>query len=597
MYLKDLNHNQKKAVLSESNSLLIVAGAGTGKTKTLTTRLIHLLNKGIKPENICAITFTNKAAKEMILKTSKTLAQLNKDPNILKNLFIGTFHSLGAKILREECPVLGRDKNFVIFDDNDSFALIKKIIKDKKLKNSASYFYDQISKIKNNKFILNEEEFSGSDEIEEDVLNVFEEYESILKKQNAFDFDDLISKTVLLFYKNKNSLKKYEQKFQYILVDEYQDINDMQYELIRLLAQNHKNINVVGDDAQTIYSWRGSNIEIFLNFEKDWPKTEIVFLEESYRSTQNILKAANSVISKNTYQKPKNIWTKNEEGELIKIIETKDEEEEAEVISEKIKKIIKEKKYNSCAILYRINAQSRAIESALNLASIPYKIFGGIRFYERKEIKDILAGVRMIYNPKDYLSKERLEKVFNKTTYLNFLNAISEIKDDSPIKAIDLFLKNTNYLNYLKANFQNFEERIENIEELIHFASEFNNLGEFLERVALLQPHDEKNKNAFLELMTIHLAKGLEFDCVFIIGANEGILPHNLSFKSNKEIEEERRLMYVAMTRARKELFISFYRHPSRFLFDIPEELIEFESTTSSSDKLIDDEMNYIYLP
>jgi DNA helicase-2/ATP-dependent DNA helicase PcrA len=597
MYLKDLNHNQKKAVLSESNSLLIVAGAGTGKTKTLTTRLIHLLNKGIKPENICAITFTNKAAKEMILKTSKTLAQLNKDPNILKNLFIGTFHSLGAKILREECPVLGRDKNFVIFDDNDSFALIKKIIKDKKLKNSASYFYDQISKIKNNKFILNDDEFGESFEIEEDVLGVFEEYEKILKNQNAFDFDDLISKTVLLFYKNKNSLKKYQQKFQYILVDEYQDINDMQYELIRLLAQNHKNINVVGDDAQTIYSWRGSNIEIFLNFEKDWPKTEIVFLEEGYRSTQNILKAANSIISKNNYQKPKNIWTKNEEGELIKIIETKDEEEEAEVISEKIKKIIKEKKYNSCAILYRINAQSRAIESALNLASIPYKIFGGIRFYERKEIKDILAGVRMIYNPKDYLSKERLEKVFNKTTYLNFLNAISEIKDDSPIKAIDLFLKNTNYLNYLKANFQNFEERIENIEELIHFASEFNNLGEFLERVALLQPHDEKNKNAFLELMTIHLAKGLEFDCVFIIGANEGILPHNLSFKSNKEIEEERRLMYVAMTRARKELFISFYRHPSRFLFDIPEELIEFESTTSSSDKLIDDEMNYIYLP
>jgi DNA helicase-2/ATP-dependent DNA helicase PcrA len=597
MYLKDLNNNQKKAVLSESNSLLIVAGAGTGKTKTLTTRLIHLLNKGIKTQNICAITFTNKAAKEMILKTSKTFAKLNKDPNILKNLFIGTFHSLGAKILREECPVFGRDKNFVIFDDNDSFALIKKIIKDKKLKNSASYFYNQISKIKNNKFILNDEEFGESIEIEEDVLNVFEEYEKTLKNQNAFDFDDLISKTVLLFYKNKNSLKKYQQKFQYILVDEYQDINDMQYELIRLLAQNHKNINVVGDDAQTIYSWRGSNIEIFLNFEKDWPKTEIVFLEESYRSTQNILKAANSIISKNNYQKPKNIWTKNEEGELIKIIETKDEEEEAEVISQKIKKIIKEKKYNSCAILYRINAQSRAIESALNLASIPYKIFGGIRFYERKEIKDILAGARMIYNSKDYLSKERLEKVFNKTTYLNFLNAISEIKDDSPIKAIDLFLKNTNYLNYLKANFQNFEERIENIEELIHFASEFKSLGEFLERVALLQPHDEKNKNAFLELMTIHLAKGLEFDCVFIIGANEGILPHNLSFKSNKEIEEERRLMYVAMTRARKELFISFYRHPSRFLFDIPEELIEFESTTSSSDKLIDDEMNYIYLP
>ena len=596
MHLDSLNPKQKIAVLSDKKPLLIVAGAGTGKTKTLTARLIHLLTKGIKPENICAITFTNKAAKEMHDRTFDSLKKYNLSHLNLNNLFIGTFHSLGAKILRQESPVFERNKNFIIFDDNDSFSLIKLIVKNKnKIKESPSFFRNKISEIKNNILSLseiNEEE----EEKAETIINIYEEYEKKLKEQNAFDFDDLIQKPVLLFKKNKNILEKYQNQFQYILVDEYQDINNIQYELIYLLAQKFKNINVVGDDAQTIYSWRGSNIDLFLNFEKDWPGAEVVFLEENYRSTSNILEAASAIISKNVYQKPKTLWTKNEKGELIKIIETKNEDEEALWVSEKIEKLIKEKKL--IGILYRTNAQSRAIEQALNFKSIPYKIFGGVKFYERKEIKDILAMLRLVENPYDEISRERIKKNFTKSLQNNIFNTINEApKNISPIELINLFLKNTGYLNYIERNFLNFKERFENIEELIYFASSFKTLSEFLERVALLEPHDQKeNKNSSVELMTIHLAKGLEFDYVFIIGACEGILPHKLSYYNQREMEEERRLMYVAMTRARKDLFISFYKEPSRFLFDIPQNLIEFISLTSEDAEFIDDEMRYIHL-
>lgn len=588
--LKGLNPNQKEAVFSSNGPLLIVAGAGTGKTKTLTSRLIYLLENGVSPKNICALTFTNKAAKEMSDRVLKVLQERK-----LNDLFIGTFHSLGLKILRVESPVFGRDKNFIIFDDNDSFSLIKNIVKNLKIKDSPSSILNSISKIKSGS-IQFEEFLESNDEKQNLILEVFKKYESELEKQNAFDFDDLILKVVLLFQQNKNVLEKYQNKFQYILVDEYQDLNNAQYEMIKLLAQKFKNLNVVGDDAQTIYSWRGSNIEIFLNFERDWPNSKIVFLEENYRSTQNILNAAQAVISKNIYQKQKNLKTQNEPGELIKITETENEESEALYVVNAIKKIIQEKKHKSIGILYRINAQSRAIEQVLNLESIPYKIFGGIRFYDRKEIKDVLAGLRFIYNSKDNISFERIKKTFNQKVLNNFLEKIKTNTNKNPVELINLFLNITNYFNYLEKNFSNFKERIENIEELIHFASNFNNLEEFLERIALIQPHDnEKNKNAFLELMTIHLAKGLEFDCVFILGVSEGILPHKLSYYNNKEMEEERRLMYVAMTRAKKELFISYYKEPSRFLFDIPQNLVAFQSFVSNETELIDDELNYIH--
>lgn len=590
----NLNSHQKKAVLAKDGPLLIVAGAGTGKTKTLTSRLIYLIKKGIRPENICAITFTNKAAKEMLDRIFKNISNKKN----LKNLFIGTFHSLGAKILRLEAPIFGRNKNFVIFDDSDSFTLIKSIIKKNNIKEPPGFFYDKISEIKN--FSPYSKNFLTKDDHKlKLVADVYEIYEKELEKNNAFDFDDLIQKPTLLFKQKIDVLDKYQNKFKYILVDEYQDLNNVQYEMIKLLAGRFKNINVVGDDAQTIYSWRGSNIEIFLSFERDWPKAQIVFLEENYRSTSNILTASQSLISKNIYQYPKNLWTKNPPGELIKIIEVANEDEEAFWVANKIEEIIKEKKHKSVAILYRINAQSRAIEQILNLKSIPYKIFGGIRFYERKEIKDVLAGLRLIYNHSDLVSLERLKKIFNKKTLLDFLEKTQNKNKDAPLKLIDLFLKTTNYLNYLEKNTSNFEERLQNIEELIHFTSSFDNLEDFLEKVALLQPHDQeggKNKKSFLELMTIHLAKGLEFDCVFVLGANEGILPHRLSFKSIYELEEERRLMYVAMTRAKKELFISFYKEPSRFLFDVPKELVEFESLVSEENNLVDNQNRYINL-
>ncbi|MGB9609143.1 MAG: ATP-dependent helicase, partial [Minisyncoccia bacterium] len=468
MNLEELNSNQKKAVLFSRGPLLIVAGAGTGKTKTLINRLIFLLQNKVSPENICAITFTNKAAKEMLERVLK----LTTDKNIFKKIFIGTFHSLGVKILKNEAPIFNRNKNFIIFDDNDSFSLIKKIIKDLKIKESPSFFLNSISKIKNGQVHL-ENFLEDNDKKSNLVLKVFEKYEAELENQNAFDFDDLIEKTVLMFKQKNEILEKYQNKFQYILVDEYQDLNNAQYEMVKLLAQKFKNINVVGDDAQTIYSWRGSNIEIFLNFERDWPEAKIIFLEENYRSTSNILIGAQTIISKNTKQRPKNLIAKNGPGELIKIIETENEESEALFVASQIKKIISEKKYKSIGILYRTNAQSRAIEQALNLESIPYKIFGGIRFYERKEIKDILAGLRFIYNPKDNLSLERIKKIFSQKILNNFFEKTKNAQGKNPTELIDLFLKSTNYLNYLEKNFSNFNDRLENIKELIHFASNF----------------------------------------------------------------------------------------------------------------------------
>ena len=575
---KNLNEKQVEAVDYQNGPLLIVAGAGSGKTKTLTSRLAAILKLGVSPENIIAITFTNKAAEEMQNRI------MDKKPP-----FIGTFHSLGARILKKEANFVDRSRNFSIFDSDDSLRLIKNIIKNFNLtgeeRRDINHFKlrKEFSRIKGGLAEIEDE-----DEI---IGRFFGEYENALEKNNAFDFDDLIEKPVKIFRQHPAILEKYQNQFQHILVDEFQDTNVSQYAFIKLLSQKHKNLSVVGDDQQSIYRFRGSDFRIFLDFEKDWPKTKVVLLEQNYRSSGNIIRAASALISGNKFQKPKNLWTENPDGELLKVIEHRDEDAEAEWIAEKISG--SKKSNQSIAVLYRTNAQSRALETVLIERGIPYRIFGGVRFYERKEIKDIVAALRWGINPKDAVSLERLKTNLLKKPFLEIKNGIPEkIKKLSPAELIAYVLEATDYLNQLKKNYANYQERTENINELIYFAGNFGNLQEFLEAISLLQGTDIAKNNettANVHLMTIHLAKGLEFDKVFIAGCNEGLLPHQMSYSGEAEIEEERRLMYVAMTRAKKELYLNFYNLASRFLYEIPPELVEV-----SAEKSLDDEERYI---
>ena len=578
--LSNLNNKQLEAVTHKEGPLLITAGAGSGKTKTLTSRIIHLIKSGIKPENILAITFTNKAANEM-------------KKRIEENCFVGTFHSFGAKILRQEHKRFQRTGNFTIFDEDDSMSLLKQALKNlnfSKDKYNPIIIKHQISKIKSELLEVDRNTADGA---------IFEEYELILRKNNAFDFDDLIGKPVQLFSSEKDILKKYQNKYRYILVDEYQDINTAQYHLIILLAQNHHNLSVVGDDAQSIYAFRGADFRNFLNFEKHWPKAKVILLEENYRSTPNILKAANEIIKNNKLQKQKNLWTKNPQGEAIKLFAAEDEEVEADWITEQIVNLTREEiTLKQAAILYRTNAQSRAIEQSLIFKRIPYQIFGGIRFYERKEIKDIMAGLRFANNPHDSVSAERLTKNFSRAKSGDLIENLPRLsKELTIIELLNYIINNTDYLEYLENNFKNYQERIENVKELISFASGFTKekgLDEFLERVSLTQGHDNAKNQDGVNLMTIHLSKGLEFDAVFIAGCSEGVLPHHRSYNTNEELEEERRLMYVGVTRAAKKLFLSFSNIPSRFLYEISPELIQYDAPKQNKKYLPDEDEMYI---
>ena len=586
-----LNPEQTIAAKAPFAPLLIVAGAGTGKTRTLTSRIVHLIEDGIPPWKICAITFTNKAAKEMADRTRLALSSPKGSfIGSVKGPFIGTFHSLGARILREECRTLGRKPNFTIFDDHDSFNLIKRAVKavipkneaakseKQKDKETPALFAQGITKIKN----MNDSGLAAEPVNEKNVATrkVFQKYESALIENNAFDFDDLIEKAVAIMKSHPAVLEKYQNRFDAILVDEYQDINPKQYEFIRLLAGRHRNVSVVGDDEQTIYTWRYADIGIFLNFEKHWPGAQIFFLEENYRSTGNIINAASAVVKNNHFRMPKTLWTKNSPGEAIRIWEAWGENEEAEWIAQEIQGIKLKKRNESVAVLYRTNAQSRAIEQALIRYGIPYRIFGGLKFYERREVRDAVAALRYASNQNDAPSRERLEKNLSKKQFAEFKAALAKEGDMPTQKIVALFLEVFHYFDYLEENFMNADEREGNIAELIAFASEFEDLSEFLEKVSLLQAVDDENNNTGEKetlgepvcCMTIHLAKGLEFDSVFIAGASEGCLPHGRSLSNEHSLEEERRLMYVAMTRARKNLAISFYGTPSRFLEEIPEE-------------------------
>jgi DNA helicase-2/ATP-dependent DNA helicase PcrA len=593
-----LNPQQKSAAEAPLKPLLIIAGAGTGKTQTLTSRLVYLINEGVPSSQIIAITFTNKAAGEMKDRIKKEGISLSDE----ESPFIGTFHAFGARMARKEARLVGRNPGFTIFDSDDSLSLIKKIIKSFNFKEkiSAAEIQNQISSVKNNLLLPEEADFKNQEIFEE----VFKEYERKLIENDAFDFDDLIEKPVRILRDNPEILKKYRRQISHILIDEYQDVNYAQYALVKFLAGDEGKISVVGDDQQAIYSWRGANFKFFLDFEKDWPQGEVVILEENYRSTGKIIKAASELIKNNANQRQKNLWTKKDEGKSVEILEAKNADEEAEWIAEKIKG---GENFGASAVLYRTNAQSRALEESLISRDIPYRIIGGLKFYERREIKDIVSALRIFANPLDSISLNRLEKLLRKKRFASFSEKWSALKASSkgkisPADLINEFLKIADYLVYLKNNFINAFERQENVKELIGFAAGFSDLDLFLEHLALFEATDNlKDKEKAVKLTTIHLAKGLEFDKVFIAGASEGLLPHARALLSLAEIEEERRLMYVAMTRAKKELYVSFYGLPSRFISEIPVELAEFKSLNANhnfsdfeSFKNRDDEEDYI---
>ncbi len=631
MDLSALNEKQKQAVEYLNGPLLILAGAGSGKTRTLTYKIAYLIEKGISEKNILAVTFTNKAANEM----KQRIKSLLKKEKL--NLFCGTFHSLGAKILRksnkETKNLFSRNSNFVIFDDADRLSLIKKVLKELDL--PAEQFpppliINQINfakaHLKTPDNLLEE----AQNFLEQKIAKVFERYEEKLKEYNAFDFDDLILKVVLLFKKSPKTLEKYQEKFKYILIDEYQDTNFVQYQLVKLLADKYKNICVVGDDQQAIYGFRFADFKNILNFEKDFPKTKIVVLEENYRSTKNILEAANFLIKKNIFQKPKKLWTQNESGSPIFLVETKDEKEEAYMVAGKIKELLEDNILaKEIAVFYRINAQSRPVEEAFIQYGIPYQIVGGFKFYERKEIKDILAYLRLAVNPFDKVSLERIinvppRKLGKKTlgTFLpkynllfnnkkelekfpdqvkNIFSILKEIhkkaKTLTLVELINFIIKKTGYQEYLEKQ-KDGKIKIENLGEIISAAMPFNKLEppngllEFLESIALLQEADQiQEKQNLVKLMTLHSAKGLEFKYVFIVGVEDGILPYWKSKNNLEETEEERRLLYVGITRAKKEIYLLYtqkrllfgditFSKPSEFLDDLPENLTFFISTS-----------------
>ena len=597
-YLADLNPEQHAAATHESGPLLIVAGAGSGKTKTLSSRIAHLIHSGIPSDRILAITFTNKAAKEMRERAAKFLSY---SPD-LKPSFIGTFHSWGVKFLKEEGRALGRREYFSIFDDDDTLRVIKEICKsldlDKEQYNPLM-FRSRISAIKNE--LRNASDFLETGAHMDDIIyKIFECYEAALTKNNAFDFDDLVEKPVRIFMKFPEVLAKHQNRYDHILVDEYQDVNTSQYQLVKFLAKKHQNLSVVGDDAQSIYKFRGSDFRNFLRYDSDWPEAKVIKLEENYRSTGNILAAATGIIKNNKMQRPKVLWTKKHTGEPITITGVPGADDEAYYIISQISQIFVKDKKAEIAILYRTNAQSRPIEQSLLQNAIPYNIYGGLKFYERMEVKDVLCALQYAANSENALVAQRIRKNFGKKEGDFLLLHMPRLgREKKIVELIDFFLENTKYLEYLEKNYKNYLERIENINELIAFAGTFNDAGlpAFLEQVSLVSSLDAPNggtqtedesrqtggrrqNTSIVNLMTVHSAKGLEFNYVFLAGCNEGLMPHERSYGRSDEIEEERRLMYVATTRAREKLFITFYNTPSRFLYEIPSEITVFKNNS-----------------
>lgn len=635
--LTGLNKEQQQAVQHTEGPLLILAGAGSGKTKVLTVRIAHLLAQGVNPYEILAITFTNKAAKEMKSRVEGLVG------DVANRIWLSTFHSFCAKFLRFEIDsFLGYNSNFTIYDTSDSQAVIKAALKALNLDDKyypVGAMIAAISDAKNKLLFASDFRKQARDFYQQKVADVYEYYERELRKNNALDFDDLLLVAVKLLQSNATVLDKYSHRFRYVMIDEYQDTNHAQYLLAKLLASHWKNIAVVGDADQSIYAWRGADIQNILDFEKDYPNCTSIKLEQNYRSTKIILDAANAVIENNEGRPEKNLWTDKIEGAKIQHFTAQSEHEEAAFIGDTIAKKhdIHDVPYGDMAILYRTNAQSRVLEEALIKRALPYTMVGGTKFYDRKEIKDVLAYLRVLYNPFDDLSllriinvpkrsigattvaklqdyaREKGTSLFMTLTQLHLIDSIkgktkekleefgiliftlvSEMEDKTVLDILESILDRTGYLAQLEESTDPQDQaRAENIGELLSVAKDFQDTNpsgtveDFLEQVALVNDVDSfEQEEAKVTLMTLHAAKGLEFPIVFLCGLEEGLFPHSRTLMNPEEIEEERRLAYVGITRAEKELYISnattrtvFGRTssylPSRFIDEIPEELVD----------------------
>ena len=606
LLLSDLNPMQRKAVEATEGPVLIMAGAGSGKTRALTYRVAYLISeKKIPAENILVLTFTNKAAGEMVDRIKKLLQttshQLPTTP------VMGTFHSFCAKILRQDGKVLGLPPHFAIYDESDAQDAIKEAMGNLGIdikKTSPHSVRSTISGAKNELISSLEYPQYARGYFQETVAKIYLEYQKILDQNHALDFDDLLLKVIQLFKTDIATLTRYQIQFQYILIDEYQDTNPAQYLIARFLANRNKNICVVGDASQSIYSFRGADFRNIVNFEKDYPSAKVFNLEQNYRSTQNILSAATSVISKNKSHPVLKLWTENSAGEKIDIVETRSELEEVLFVLTKIDP----KKLSDYAVLYRTNAQSRGLEEHFIKAGVPYKLVGGTSFYERKEIKDVLSYLRLMQNPKDSVSLKRAEKV-GKTRLNKVMLLYQEIypllETYSTIDLLDKILGTTDYLNYLDDGTEVGKGRVENVKELRSVAEIHPKLTEFLENVALVEAGNnprnrKKDSQEAVTLMTLHASKGLEFPIVFMVGMEEGLFPHSRSILDINQLEEERRLAYVGITRAKDKLYLTYTKSRlyfgsrtsnlvSRFLSDIPQELISSNTNFMDRDEFSDD--------
>lgn len=649
-YLSGLNPSQRAAVEQTEGPVMIVAGAGSGKTRVITYRVAHLIRKGVDPFNILVLTFTNKAAKEMRERIKQVVGIE------AKNIWMGTFHSIFARILRAEAESIGYPKNFTIYDTDDTKSLLRAILKEMNLDDklyNVNHVYGRISSAKNN--LISPQEYNKNDVIQaEDRSNgrgqlgeIYLTYAQRCYRAGAMDFDDLLFKTNVLLNKYPDTLHKYQHQFKYLMVDEYQDTNFSQYLIVKRLAAVNENICVVGDDAQSIYAFRGANIQNILNFQKDYPDVKVFKLEQNYRSTKMIVNAANSIIANNKNQLEKNVFSENEDGDKIKVTRAFSDNEEGKIVAEAIaqERSLKDLRYKDFAILYRTNAQSRSLEEALRKLNVPYKIYGGTSFYQRKEIKDLIAYFRLVYNPNDEEALKRVinyprrgigdttverlmvaadqnqyrlwDVVVNAQMFLDGRSATAVTNFATMIQSFQVVAKNhaafdtamhiAQHSGILKNLYEDKSveglARYENIQELLNGIKEFSeredieerSLDIFLQDVALLTNDDnDKNPDAdTVSLMTIHSSKGLEFPVVMIVGLEENLFPSQLSLNSRSELEEERRLFYVAVTRAEKKLFLSYatsrYRwgtlnncEPSRFLDELSPQCLEIDFKPSA---------------